>query len=41
QHGTGLGLYITREIIEKHNGKIHLHTEKGGNRFIIDLELND
>ncbi len=36
QHGTGLGLYMTREIIEKHmNGSIKIENDTGGVRCKI------
>lgn len=37
-HGTGLGLSVTRTIIENHRGKINVESEEGkGTTFIIDL----
>jgi signal transduction histidine kinase len=40
-NGLGLGLYITREILEAHNGSITVeNAEKGGARFVIHLPLN-
>jgi len=40
--GSGLGLYIVKAIIEKHNGKIHFEkNETGGTTFFIDLPLNN
>ena len=39
--GLGLGLFIVKEIIEKHLGKIEIDSELGeGTRFIIDLFRN-
>ncbi len=36
--GTGLGLFISREIIRKHGGDIRLETCENGNSFIFKLE---
>ena len=39
--GSGLGLTITKQIIEKHNGTIHVESELGrGSKFIIRLPIN-
>jgi signal transduction histidine kinase len=38
--GTGLGLFIVQQIIEKHKGKIELHSVLGeGSAFNIKLPL--
>jgi signal transduction histidine kinase len=37
--GSGIGLYITKEIIEHHKGKIWLEARKTGNSFIFRLKL--
>lgn len=38
--GTGIGLAITKKIIERHNGEIEVHSVEGeGTRFIISLPV--
>jgi len=42
--GSGLGLFIVKNIIEKHGGKIICNSEEGkGTEFIFDIpvEKND
>jgi signal transduction histidine kinase len=39
--GTGLGLYITRRIIEDHRGTITVESGAGGTTFTISLSLRD
>jgi two-component system NtrC family sensor kinase len=36
--GTGLGLFVTREIIIKHGGDIWVVTKENGNSFVLQLE---
>ncbi len=39
-HGYGLGLYISRRIVEAHGGRIGLHSEpQRGSRFFFELPL--
>ena len=38
--GTGLGLYITMQIIEKHGGRIRVEPRHAGNSFIFEIERN-
>ncbi len=40
--GTGLGLYVSSQIIKEHNGEIHFETKAGkGTKFIIILPDSD
>jgi signal transduction histidine kinase len=40
--GSGLGLYVVKEIIDKLNGSIRVESEQGfGSRFIIELPHNN
>ncbi|MBN2589840.1 MAG: cache domain-containing protein [Sedimentisphaerales bacterium] len=36
--GTGLGLYITKQIIEQHGGNIRIEPREKGNSFILQIE---
>lgn len=38
--GTGLGLNISYNIINKHGGKIHLHSKPGNTRFIVNVPVD-
>jgi hypothetical protein len=37
--GTGLGLFITEQIIREHRGRIGIQSENPGTTFIISLPL--
>jgi len=39
ERGTGLGLYITKQVIEEHNGTITVQTGDHGTTFVISLPL--
>ena len=39
EQGTGLGLYITKQVIEDHRGTIDVQTAAGGTSFSISLPL--
>jgi len=38
--GTGLGLYITKQIIERHGGNICVKPRENGNSFVFQIERN-
>jgi signal transduction histidine kinase len=36
--GTGLGLFVTKEIIDRHGGRIWVEPRENGNSFIFEIE---
>lgn len=36
--GVGIGLYLSREIIEKQGGMLSVISQKDGNKFVIVLQ---
>jgi signal transduction histidine kinase len=38
--GTGLGLHVSHGIVQKHRGKIEVHSEPGDTRFKVSLPLS-
>jgi two-component system NtrC family sensor kinase len=39
ERGTGLGLFITKQVVEEHNGSINVETSSRGTTFVISLPL--
>ena len=37
--GVGLGLYIVKTIMDRHNGDIYVTSEEGITKFVISLDL--
>lgn len=37
--GTGLGLSVSKSIVEQHNGRITVETSRNGTTFIVELPL--
>lgn len=40
EHGTGLGLFIAKKIVEAHKGEIHAYNNKEGATFVVTLPIN-
>jgi signal transduction histidine kinase len=40
ERGTGLGLYITRRIVEEHSGRITVQTSPHGTTFVVSLPIH-
>jgi signal transduction histidine kinase len=39
ERGTGLGLYITKQVIEEHHGSVQVESSSRGTSFVISLPL--
>lgn len=39
-YGTGIGLTVSKRIVEAHNGSISVHSDNGGTTFVVWLPLN-
>jgi two-component system NtrC family sensor kinase len=39
QHGTGLGLFLSREIVQRHGGRMWCEPRESGNAFLFSIPL--